>query len=220
MKLYTSIGPNPRVVRMVLAEKRIEIPCQRVDLVGGENRQPAFLAINPAGQLPVLELASGQAIAESMAICEYLEETHSAPPLIGDSAPTRASVRMWTRRIDLAYVQPVTAAFRFGPALRLFQSRVYCIPLAAEDMANMARQGEMWIEAQLGERPYLAGDRFSLADLVLYCFVDFAARRAGLPLDPSHTRLAAWFERINQRDSAQATAAETYGRAGAAQNAS
>ena len=211
MKLYSSIGPNPRVVRMFLAEKGIVIPRQPVDLVGGENRQPPFLAINPAGQLPVLELASGECIAETTAICEYVEETSPSPPLIGDCPVSRALVRMWTRRIDLAYVQPVTSAFRFGPGLSLFESRVFCIPHAAEDMASMARQGEAWIETQLGDRPFIAGDHLSLADVVLYCFADFANRRARLPLDPGHARLSAWFERMAQRESARSSEAETYG---------
>lgn len=207
MKLYVSIGPNPRLVRMFLAEKRLTIPLQTVDLVGGENRQPAFLALNPAGGLPVLELDSGQTIAETAAICDYLEELHPAPPLFGATPEARAEVRMWVRRIDSAFVQPVTAAFRFGPGLALFRDRVYCIPEAAAEMAKMAQAGAGWINAQLADRPYLAGDRFSYADLLLFCFVDFARLRTGLPMAAEHTHLAAWYDRISQRPAVQATPA-------------
>lgn len=211
MKLYISVGPNPRVVRMFAAEKGISFPEQWVDLVAGENRKPPFMSINPAGQLPVLETSTGQVIAETMAICEFLEETSAGPKLLGESAEERARVRMWARRVDLAFCEPVTAAFRYGPGLDVFKDRVHCIPHAAADMAEIVRENAAWIDAQLGDRAYLAGDRFSLADIVLYCFADFAARRAALPFDPALARLACWFARVNERPSAQQTAAVAYG---------
>src|SRR5215217_9303184 len=101
MKFYDSVGPNPRVVRMFMAEKGIEVPKQPVDLRGGENRQPEHLKRNPIGQLPTLELDDGSYLSEITAICEYLEEKNPDPPMIGSTPEQRAECRMWTRRVDL-----------------------------------------------------------------------------------------------------------------------
>src|ERR1700689_4895966 len=101
MLLYNSIGPNPRVVRMFMAERGIEIPKTEVDLRGGENRRPPFLAKNPAGQSPALELDDGTVLAEITAICEYLDEIAPGPSLIGSTPKERAETRMGSRRIDL-----------------------------------------------------------------------------------------------------------------------
>jgi glutathione S-transferase len=205
MKLYRSIGPNPRLVRMFLVEKGLELPVVDVDIIAGENRQAAFLAINPSGSTPVLMLDSGEALAETTAICEYLEELQPQPPLIGLTPEARARTRMWTRRIDLAIVQPMTNGFRGAEGLPLFKDRVHCLPQAADELKATAREGLAWLEAQLGERPFIAGDAPTLADLVLYSFVEFGAL-VGQGLDPAHARLGAWHRRMAMRDSAQATA--------------
>ena len=211
MKLYTSVGPNPRIVGMFMAEKQMVIPRHWVDLVAGENRRQPFLSISAAGQLPVLELASGRCIAETIAICEYLEDIQADPALIGTMAEDRALVRMWTRHVELLYAQPLGAYFRFGPALPLFQSRMTCIPQAADGMAQAAREGTNWLEAQMADKTFVTGDRFSMADIVLFCFADFAAQRAGVPLTSDHPKLGRWFARVAERTSAQSTAAEAYG---------
>jgi glutathione S-transferase len=117
MKFYNSIGPNPRVVKMFMAEKAIAIPRVEVDLRAGENRQPAHLARNPSGQMPTLELDDGRFLAEVTAICEYLEERHPASPLIGANAEERAMTRMWTRRVDLQIVEPMLNGFRAAEGL-------------------------------------------------------------------------------------------------------
>jgi glutathione S-transferase len=205
MRLYQSIGPNPRLVRMFLIEKGIELPTVDVDIIGGENRLPPFLAINPAGGTPVLMLDSGQALAETTAICEYLEELHPQPPLIGSTPEARAATRMWTRRVDLAVVQPMTAGFRAAEGLPMFKDRVHCLPLAAADLKATAREGLAWLEAQVGDQPFIAGQAVTLADIMLYCFVEFGAL-VGQGLDPGHARLGAWRERMARRDSARATA--------------
>lgn len=205
MKLYQSIGPNPRVVRMFLVEKRLELATIEVDIMAGENRQPPFLALNPSGSTPVLMLDSGEALAETTAICEYLEELQPQPPLIGRTPQARARTRMWTRRIDLGIVQPMTNGFRAAEGLPMFKDRVHCLPQAADDLKATAREGLAWLEAQLGERPFIAGDAPTLADIVLYSFVEFGAL-VGQGLDPGHARLGAWHRRMAMRDSAQATA--------------
>src|SRR4029077_6390427 len=114
MKLYNSRGPNPRMVRMFMAEKGIEIPKVEVDLLAGENRKEPYLKVNAAGQMPALELDDGTVIAEITAICEYLDEIKKdTPSLIGDTPAARAATRMWTRRIDLNMVEPGAQRVRF-----------------------------------------------------------------------------------------------------------
>ena len=140
MLFYDSVGPNPRVVRMFAAERGVTLPSTKVDLRGGENRQPAYLAKNPAGQLPALELDDGFVLAEITAICEYLDETGPAgTSLIGSTAQERAETRMWTRRIDLNIVEPLANGFRFAEGLKLFTGRIHVIPHAADDFKQIGR---------------------------------------------------------------------------------
>ncbi|MRV71669.1 glutathione S-transferase [Duganella sp. FT92W] len=205
MKLHTSIGPNPRLVNLFIAEKGLSLPTVMVDIIAGENRRLPFLAMNPAGGTPVLELDDGTALAETVAICEWLEEAHPAPALIGATARERAITRMWTRRVDLLVVQPMTAGFRGAEGLPLFKDRLRCLPQAADDLKLAAREGLAWLDRQLGERRYIAGDTVSLADLLLFSFVEFGAQ-VGQPLDAGNRRLAAWHDRMASRPSAVATA--------------
>ena len=112
MKLYNSIGPNPRVVKMFIAEKGLNIPREQVDLMSGENRQDAYKTLNPSGTTPALETDEGVFLAEITAVCEYLEELHPNPPLIGTTPMQRAETRMWCRRIDLNIIEGRSRAFR------------------------------------------------------------------------------------------------------------
>jgi glutathione S-transferase len=120
MKIYTSRGPNPRVVRMFMAEKGIQLELVKVDLMGGENRREPYLSKNPSGQSPVLELDDGRYLAEITVICEYLYEKKPDPPLIGRTPEERAETRMWVRRIDLNIAEPMANGFRFGEGLEFF----------------------------------------------------------------------------------------------------
>jgi glutathione S-transferase len=206
MKFYNSIGPNPRVVKMFMAEKGIDIPRVQVDLMAGENRQAAHLARNPQGQTPALELDNGVCLAEILPICEYLEEKHPNPPLIGSTPEERAVTRMWTRRTDLAIVEPLTNGFRFSEGLALFQNRVHCIPQAADDLKVIAREKLTELDGLIAGRQYIAGDRFTLADIHLWVFLDFAAQ-VGQALDPANKNLTAWMARVGERPSAAASAA-------------
>jgi len=138
MKLYTSMGPNPAVVTMFLAEKGAEIPSETVDLMGGENRQAPYVAKNPSGQLPCLELDDGSHLAEITAICEYLDEKLPGDTLIGSTPEERAATRMWVRRIDLNVCEPLANGFRYAEGLPLFQSRMRTIPHAAGDLKTLA----------------------------------------------------------------------------------
>lgn len=205
MKFYNSIGPNPRMVRMFMAEKGFDLPKVEVDLLRGENRrEPYVSAVNPAGQCPALELDDGTVLSEITAICEYVDEKKSdTASLIGDTPEERANTRMWTRRIDLNIVEPATNGFRFSQGLKLFQNRVRCIPAAADDLKAIAQEKLKWLDGLMGEKPFVAGDKLTMADILLFAFVDFMGT-VGQPLDPSCKNLAAWYGRMKARPSAAA----------------
>ena len=203
MKLYNSVGPNPHVVRMFLAEKGLDIPFETVDLMKGENRQPPFLAKNPAGQLPALEMDDGAHLAEITVICEYIEETHPNPPLIGTTPSERAEARMWVRRVDLNICEPLTSGFRYSQGLPLFQSRMRCLPEAADGLKALAQDNLTWLNGLIGDGPYIAGARLTLADIMLYCFLSFGVS-VGQALNPENKNVLAWFERMKARPSATA----------------
>jgi glutathione S-transferase len=206
MKFYNSRGPNPRMVRMFMAEKGIDdIPKVEVDLLAGENRrEPYTTKVNPAGQMPALELDDGTVIAEITAICEYLDEIKKdTPSLIGDTPAERAATRMWTRRVDLNIVEPGTNGFRFSEGLKLFQNRIRCIPESADGLKATARDKLAWIDGLLGSKPFIGGSKISMADILLFAFIDFF-NGVKQPLDPTNKNLAAWFERMKARPSAAA----------------
>jgi len=204
VKLYDSIGPNPRVVRMFLAEKGVTIPRETVDLMRGENRREPYLKRNPAGQLPCLELDDGTYLAEILPICEYLEEKYPQPILIGATPEERARTRMWLRRIDLNIVEPMANGFRYAEGLALFKDRIRVIPQAADDLKAIAREKLAWLDGLMNGNEWIAGDRFTLADVFLYAFLDFG-RTVGQPLDPKLSWLPRWFERVAARPSAEAS---------------
>lgn len=204
MKLYTGIGPNPRTVRMFMAEKGIEIPLEKVDLMAAENRRPPYTAKNPAGQLPCLALDDGTHLAEITAICEYLEEKHPEPALIGTTPEERAVTRMWTRRIDLNIVEPMANGFRYGEGLALFKDRIHVIPAAAGELKAIAREKLSWLDGLMDGNDWICGSRFTLADVFLFAFADFG-RTVGQPLDAKLAWLPGWFERVARRPSAAAS---------------
>jgi glutathione S-transferase len=204
MKFYNSRGPNPRMVRMFMAEKGFEVPKVEVDLLAGENRKDPFLKINPAGQLPVLELDDGTVLAEITAICEYVDEIKKdTPSLIGDTPAERGVTRMWTRRIDLNIVEPAANGFRYSLGLKVFQDRIRCIPAAAEDLKTTAKEWLVKVDGLMGAKPFIAGNKLTMVDIFLFAFLDFM-KGVGQPLDPANKNLTAWFERIKARPSAAA----------------
>lgn len=205
MKLYNSIGPNPRVVNMFLAEKGIDLPRAKVDLMAGENRQEPYLAVNPAGQTPALELDNGAVITEITNICEYIDETHPEPSLVGRTPEERAETRMWVRRVDLNICEPMANGFRFSQGLALFQPRMRCLPEAADGLKAMAQDKLTWLDGLMAGKTFVAGDRLTLADILLFCFLDFGVT-VGQPLNLDNKNVAAWFERMKARPSAAASA--------------
>lgn len=204
MKFYDSIGPNPRLVRMFAAEKGIDLPKVQIDLLAGENRRPPYTDKNPGGQMPALELDDGTFLGETVVICEYLEELHPKPALVGTTPAERAVTRMWTRRVELWITEPLTAGFRYAEGLAMFKDRMRTIPQAADDLKAMAREGIEKLDRLIAGRDFIARGQISLADIVLYAMLDFAAG-VGQPLDPKNANLAAWFKRMSSRPSAEAS---------------
>jgi len=203
MKLHNSMGPNPHVVRMFAAEKGIELTLEEVDLMAGENRQEAFGKKNPSGQLPCLELDDGTCISEITAICEYLEELNPNNPLIGNNALERAETRMWMRKVDLGICEPLANGFRFAEGLAIFKDRMITLPESSEGLKSIAQDRITWMDTQLVDKRYICGDRFSLADILLYCFMSFGAA-VGQSINPANANINQWYEHMAERASSQA----------------
>lgn len=204
MKLIHSFGPNPRVVRMFMHEKGITLPTEEVDLLAGDNRKEGYLKRNPGGQLPALELDDGAIVAETAAICEYLEEKHPKPGLIGATAEERALARMWQRRIELNITEHMYNGFRFAEGLELFKNRMHCIPSAAGELKTIGQEKLAWLDGLMDGRDYICGAAPRFVDLTLYCCLDFC-KDVGQPLDPGLKNVSAWFERMSARPSAAAS---------------
>jgi glutathione S-transferase len=202
VKLYDSkAAPNPRRVRIFLAEKGIEVPTVQVDLAKAENRQPAYLALNPLGGVPLLELDDGTRIAESVAICRYFEALQSEPPLFGVDARDQALVEMWQRRMELEIFANMTGTFRHTHDF--FKGRIEQVPAFGEVCRRAALRRLAWLDEELGGRPYVAGERFSVADITALCGIDFG-RVTGIRISDDQKSLKRWHEAVSARPSAKA----------------
>jgi glutathione S-transferase len=203
MKLFNSVGPNPKVVRMFMAERGIEIDLEEVDLMGGANRQSDYLKINPGGQLPALELDNGDVIAEITCICEYLDDRDGGSSLIGTTPEERAETRMWVRRIDLGILEPLANGFRYAEGEPIFKDRMTLIPHAAADLKSLAQEKITWLDGLMDGKEFVCGDRFSLADIMLFVFLEFGTQ-VGQPLNEANKNIETLYERIGSRSSAKA----------------
>ena len=203
MKLYNSVGPNPHVVRMFMAERGIKVPTEDIDIIKGANRQPDYLEKNPHGQSPALFLDDGSLITEITAICEYLDETQPGDSLIGSTPEERAQTRRWTRWVDLKIVEPMTTAFRGAEGLPMFKDRMRCLPEASEGLKAFTQDNIAFLDEQMASRDYVAGDSFTLADVLLFCFLAFG-EQIGQPLNRDFKNVAAWFDKVSKRESVNA----------------
>jgi glutathione S-transferase len=190
------------MVRMFALEKGIELPREDLDLLGGDNRAAPYLKKNPGGQMPSLELDDGTIIAETVAICEYLEEKYPTPALIGATPEERANTRMWVRRVELNITEHRYNGFRFAEGIDIFRDRMYCMPEAAVGFKAKSQGSLQWLDGLMEGRDYVAGDQFSLADMVLYACLDFC-QGVGQPIDPAFKNISAWYTRVGARDSAK-----------------
>jgi glutathione S-transferase len=202
VKFYDSLGPNPRLVRMFMLEKGITVPAEQVDIMGGANRRAPYTDKNPAGQLPALELDNGLVLGETVAICEYLEDKNPNPPLVGRTPEEKAETRMWIRRIEFRITEPLANGFRFAEGLGMFKDRLRTIPEAAAGLKATAQDGCTWLDGHLSGKQWICGNRFTLADIVLYAGLDFGAT-VGQARNPENKNLSAWFERVGKRPSAE-----------------
>jgi len=202
MKLYDArTAPNPRRVRIFLAEKGITLPVEQIDIVSAQNRSPEFRARNAMGTLPVLELDDGTTIAESVAICRYFEELHPEPPLMGTDAKDRAVVEMWQRRMEFEVFLPITQVFRNGHAF--FKGRIPQVPEYGEVCRTHAEQRLAWLDGVLAERPFVAGERYTIADITALCAIDFG-RVSNIRITPGQPNLARWHAAVSSRPSTKA----------------
>jgi glutathione S-transferase len=193
---------------MFLAEKGITIPTKNIDLMAAENRKPPYTDRNPGGQLPALELDNGNCIGETVAIWEYLEEKHPNPPLIGATPEERAEARQWQRRVELRITENLYNGFRFAEGAPIFKDRMRILPEAAPGLKASVQDNLKWLDALLEGRDYVAGNRFTVADIILYCALDFGSgvgQQVGDKMDPSLKNASAWFKRVDSRPSAKAS---------------
>jgi len=203
MKLYDSkLAPNPRRTRIFLAEKGISVPTEQVDMMQMQHKTPEYTAINPMQRMPALVLDDGTVITESIAICRYFEELQPEPPLFGVGAKERALVEMWNRRCEINFLANVAAVFRhLHPAMK--ELEVPQIPAWAE--ANKPRVAEFLklMDSELAKREFVAGDRFSVADITLLVAVDFL-KPSRLILSEELFHVKHWHAAVSARPSAKA----------------
>jgi len=209
MKLYHApLAPNPRRVRMFLAEKGIDVPMVEVDIGAAENLGPEFLAINPRGLLPTLVLDDGSVLDESMAICRYFEELHPEPPLMGGDALERARVEAWNRRVEFDAGIPIMDGFRnahprFAERAVPGRAGYKAIPELAERGRRRIAEFYEFIDARLRTSPWVAGERFSVADITTLCLVDFA-KVVRMPWPEGLQGFERWHAEASARPSARA----------------
>jgi glutathione S-transferase len=203
MKLYDyKAGPNPRRVRIFLAEKGVEIPLVNVDIMKREQKSPAFLEKNPIGSIPVLELDDGTCISESVAICRYIEETHPERPLFGTTPKGKAIIEMWLRRVELNFMMPVGMVWIHGHPLTA--KLIKQIPEAADQNRKRVHMGYKLLDDQLAKHAFISGDDYSVVDAVALASLDFANGLVGVPYSDDLAHLKRWHQTVSARPSAQA----------------
>lgn len=203
MKLYNSnFAPNPRRVRVFLAEKAVSIPRVEVDLAGLQHKTPEYSAVNPFQVIPALELDDGTVIGKSIAICRYIEELHPEPNLFGATPLERATVEMWQRRVEWHLLLPIAQVFRHSHP---HMSKMEDPQVADWAAANRPRalRNMMIFDEVLRDRPFVAGERFTVADITGLVALDFA-RSARIAIPPELTHLTRWHESLKARPSAAA----------------
>ncbi len=206
MRLYQdSRAPNPRRVRMFLAEKGLLDRCELVDVSinAGAHREPDFLEKHPLGLVPVLELADGRRLRESVAICRYVEEAFPdhGPPLLGTEPWQRAQIEQWNRHAELEVLVPVAQVFRNSHPF--WEGRIRQAPEFAEIMREQLAARLAWLDRELADRRWRAGDALSIADLTLLCAIDFG-KVAQLRLGDDTPHLGRWYAALRERPSYRA----------------
>ncbi|MEO1647348.1 MAG: glutathione S-transferase family protein [Pseudomonadota bacterium] len=208
MILHSSLGPNPRLARMFLAEKGLvegqDFQRKHYDIITGENRQDAsYRSKNALGTMPTLELDDGTCLTESWPICEYLEERFPDPNLIGATPEERAEVRKWCRLIDQEIVVPMTMGFRATGGRPMFEPRLRVLSEAAgAEMTDYANAQWLWLDSALGDKQHIAAGRMTLACLMVYCFANFGFT-VGWQLPEGADNIARFLDAHKDRPSAE-----------------
>jgi glutathione S-transferase len=209
MKFYDcASAPSPRRVRVFMAEKGITLPTIQVDLRGGEHLDEAFRKINPTSTVPVLVLDDGTVIYETVAVCRYLEEAYPDPPLLGIDAKDKALVALWDHRCEIEGFLAVSEAFRNEArglrdrAITGLANTAQIPELAARGKVRIGRFFDV-LNERLSESAFVAGPRYTMADITAMISVAFAAW-CKIPMTDSQPHLKRWFDAVSARPSAKA----------------
>lgn len=195
-------APNPRRVRIFLAEKSVAYDTIEVLIANFAHQTPEFRRKNPLALLPVLELPDGRVLRESMAICRYIEEMYPEPNLFGGDAWERAQIEQWNRHAELELLIPISQVFR--NTNKFWEGKIKQAPDFGAIMRELVAGRFDWLENELTQRPFLAGQRFTVADITAVCAIDFG-KVAQIRIDPAtHPNLASWHQRVSERPSAKA----------------
>jgi glutathione S-transferase len=206
MKLYdVSFAPNPRRVRIFLGEKGLEIETVQVDMMAGEHKTPAFLEKHPSGKVPALETDDGEFIGESVAICRYIEALHPEPNLFGATPYELGRIEMHNRILELEFWTQIGVSWVNGPVVaERAPGRFKQNPAAKEASDRNVHAFYERMDRELADREFMAGDRFTIADITALSGVDFASGPVGLPPSDSLERLQDWHARMTARPSVAA----------------
>ena len=203
MKLWSAlVAPNPRRTVIYVMEKGIEVETVNIDLGAKENYAPEFMAKNPLARVPVLEFDDGTCLAESKAICRYFEEMYPEPPLLGTDAKDRAFVEMWDRRMEAELMGNMTGTFRHTHTY--WDGRIEQVPAYGDICRRNAEEKMGWLDGELADREYIAGDAFTIADITAICAFGIG-RVAKIRIPEELTHLTAWHESMSARPSVIAT---------------
>ena len=203
MKLYDlPASPNARRVRIFVAEKGIEIPMTPVNMIEGENQTAEYLAKNSLGRMPLLELDDGTCIAESMAICRYLDELNPEPPLFGRDALERALVEMWQRRMEFEFLMPMISVFRHTG--EMWKGRLTQIPEMAEVDSKNVQDRMLWLDKELAGKQFIATEDYTVADITAQCAFVMGKAALGIRIPEELNNLNEWWSRVTSRPTARA----------------
>jgi len=203
VKLYDlPPSPNARRVRIFIAEKGLEIPIVPVNMMTGENQSEDYLAKNSLGKMPLLELDDGTCIAESAAICRYLEEMNPNPPLMGRNPLERGLVEMWHRRMELEFLIPMITIFLHTG--EMWKDRVTQIPQVAETGILNVKERMEWLDRELDGKEFITGEDYTVADIAAQCAFVMGKAALGLRIAEDQLNLSNWFTRVSSRPTARA----------------
>jgi glutathione S-transferase len=203
MKLYNhALAPNPRRVRIFAAEKKIELSLEEIDILAGQSRTPEFLAKNSSGGVPVLELDDGSYLSESVAICRYLEGFHPEPNLFGRDLREQVEIERWNRRMELELFAAIGRTVQ--NASPIFQGRFKQFPDYGEAQRAVVHQRLERMDRELKGHQFVAGDRFTIADITALVAIDIGSRLAEIKIPPELTHLTRWHQAVSNRPSAKA----------------